>query len=89
MVGVAVRNLDLTWQAPIENIDGTPVTDLAGFRIYSASTSGYTLEADIESPAARSILLAKPPGSYEFVMTAYNAIGEESSYSRAVTKTSP
>jgi hypothetical protein len=89
MVGVAVRNVDLSWQAPVENVDGSVVTDLAGFRVYSDTATGFVLEADIDSSDARSVLLAKPPGVYEFVMTAYNTNGEESAYSGAVTKSSP
>jgi hypothetical protein len=89
MVGVAVRNLDLSWQAPVENVDGTAATDLAGFRVYSATTTGFVLEIDIASSDVRSVLLAKPPGTYDFVMTAYNVNNEESAYSRAVTKSSP
>ena len=89
MVGVAVRNVDLSWQAPVENVDGSAATDLAGFRVYSATASGFMLETEIESSEARSVLLAKPPGVYEFVMTAYNTSGEESAYSAAVIKSSP
>jgi hypothetical protein len=30
----------LTWDAPTTNADGTPLTDLAGYRIYYGTTSG-------------------------------------------------
>ena len=89
MVSVAVKNLSVTWQAPTENVDGTALTDLAGFRLYRTSGTDYILEAEIAEPAARSIALAKPSGVYEFVMTAYDGDGNESAYSNPVTKTSP
>ena len=89
MVSVGVRNLSISWQAPTENVDGSTLVDLAGFRLYSVSDSDYALEADIPSATANSITLAKPPGTYDFVMTAYDSEGDESAYSNAVTKLSP
>jgi len=89
MVSVAVRNLDISWQPPTENVDGTALTDLGGFRVYSVEGPEYLLEADIPSAAETSVALAKPSGEYDFVMTAYDELGNESGYSNLVRKTSP
>jgi plastocyanin len=89
MVSVAVRNLDISWQPPTENVDGTALTDLGGFRVYSVEGPEYLLEADIPSAAQTSVALAKPSGDYDFVMTAYDELGNESGYSNLVRKTSP
>ena len=89
MVSVAVENMHISWQPPLENVDGTALTDLAGFKIYSMDGATYVLEADIASPTDSSASLAKAPGEYILVMTAYNAEGSESAYSNAVSKISP
>jgi hypothetical protein len=89
MVSVAVRNLHITWQPPSENIDGTTLTDLAGFKIYTVESGSYIMEADIATPSGNSASLAKAPGEYMVVMTAYDMEGNESAYSNAVSKVSP
>ena len=89
IVSVAVRNVQISWQPPTENVDGSQVTDLNSFRIYTFSGTDYVLEAVVDSPIATSTLLAKPPGTYDLVMTAIDANGSESSYSNVVRKTSP
>ncbi len=34
--------LDLAWEAPTTNVDGTPLTDLAGYRVYWGPSAGNT-----------------------------------------------
>ena len=89
MVSVAVRNLHISWQPPSENIDGTTLTDLAGFKIYTVEGGSYIMEADIATPSGNSTSLAKAPGEYMVVMTAYDMEGNESGFSNAVAKVSP
>ena len=89
MVSVAVRNLHISWQPPSENIDGTALTDLAGFKIYTVEGGSYIMEADIATPSGNSTSLAKAPGEYMVVMTAYDIEGNESGFSNAVAKVSP
>ena len=79
----------LTWTAPTENTDGTPLTDLAGFKIkYGMSQGGpYDEEVDIPDPAATThVVTPLAAGSWFFVSTAYNAIGTESDFSNEVMK---
>jgi hypothetical protein len=78
----------LSWTAPTENTDGTPLTDLAGFKVYCSSVAGQFGDPTshlISDPLATSILLKDVPcvafGDNYFAMTAVNAGGLESEYS--------
>ena len=70
-------------------MDGTPLTDLAGYKVYLVDSGQYQLAEDIGSPTQTSTLLAMPSGEYEISMTAYDMQGNESSYSNVVRKVSP
>lgn len=79
----------LTWTAPTENEDGTPLTDLAGFKLYWGTTTGdYPNSVDIPNPATTTYLVENlTPGVWRFVATAYNEAGTESQYSNEAVKT--
>ncbi len=89
MISVAVNgSVSLSWQAPTQNVDGTALTDLAGFRIYYGQISGsYTDHVDVTSPTSTAQSLTLPSGTYYFAMTAVDGSGNESAYSNEVTKT--
>lgn len=55
-------SVTLNWQAPTENTDGTPLTDLAGFRIYAHGPGEVTFQqvADINSPGVTSFVVTAP-----------------------------
>ena len=78
----------LTWDAPTQNEDGTPLTDLAGFKIYQADAPGgpYTPVGDVPGTALTFTVESLPDGTYYFVATAYNEAGTESQYSGEVSK---
>jgi hypothetical protein len=79
----------LTWTAPTQNTDGTPLTDLAGFKIYYGINGGgpYDGVVDIPDPAATAhVIQPLGSGAWFFVSTAYNAIGTESDFSNEVMK---
>ena len=79
----------LTWTAPTSNTDGTPLTDLAGFKIYYDTTQGgpYANLIDIPDPNATSHVVSPlSSGNWFFVATAYNAIGTESDVSNEAMK---
>lgn len=53
--------ISLSWIAPTENTDGTPLTDLAGYKIYYGPASGqYDNEQDLNSPGLTSFALTVP-----------------------------
>lgn len=55
-------SVTLDWLAPTENTDGTPLTDLAGFRVYSRPTTQTELVmvADVASPSVTTFVVEAP-----------------------------
>jgi hypothetical protein len=88
MISVAVNDaVTLNWQAPTQNVDGSPLTDLAGYRIYYGLTSrGYTETVAISAAAGTHYELVLPSGQYYFAMTSLDAQGNESAYSNEVIR---
>jgi hypothetical protein len=86
---------ELTWVAPTQNTDGTPLTDLAGFKIYLGTTMGgpYPVSIDITDPAVTTFTVPNLTAgtTYFFVSTAYNSANpvQESDFSNEVSKLIP
>ncbi len=77
----------LSWTAPTTNEDGTPLTDLAGFKLYYSKTAGtYTAFMNLK-PDTTAYTISLPDGTWYFAVTAYNESKTESSYSNEVSKT--
>jgi hypothetical protein len=80
----------LTWIAPTTNVDGTPLTDLAGYKVYFGTTSGvYSSSLNV------GLNVGTPPsyivnnlgaGTYYFGVTAYDTAGLESGFSNEGSK---
>ncbi len=69
----------LTWTAPTTNEDGSPLTDLAGYRIYYGRTPPvYTNVIDTKSLATSYTFTGLSNGPWYFAVTAYNSAGIES-----------
>lgn len=70
----------VAWKPPTENEDGTPLTDLAGYRIYYGTSSGkYSEEVQINSPGLTSYVIENlAPGRYFLIMTSVNSRDMES-----------
>jgi hypothetical protein len=81
------RTVALAWEAPATNTDGTPLTDLAGYRIYYRTDSGrYGGPLEVGSANSCSLInLAQE--TYYFVVTAYNSVQAESGFSNEAAKT--
>ena len=81
----------LRWSAPTTRTDGTPLTNLAGYRIYYGNAPGrYPNGVSIPNPGLSSYVLANlASATYYFVITAYDAAGAESNYSAAASKIIP
>jgi hypothetical protein len=88
---IGMGSATLSWTAPTENEDGSPLTDLAGYKIYWATMSGpYPNSVTINNPRITTYVIENlAPGTYEFVSTAFNSAGVESTYSNTATKTIP
>lgn len=86
---VALGSATLSWTPPTQNEDGTPLTNLAGYRIYYGTESGnYTRTVSIPNPGISTYTIdGLTPNTYFFVSTAVNTVGVESNYSNETTKT--
>lgn len=88
MTTVQIRAATLSWDAPVENVDGSPLTDLGGFRVYYGSASrSYDQSIEVADPMATELVLILSPGTYYFAMTAYDVDDNESAFSNEVSKT--
>lgn len=79
----------LSWAAPTQRADGSPLTNLAGYRIRYGTTPGsYPNQLQIPNAGVTSCVIENlPAGTYHFVAIAYDASGLESAPSAAVSKT--
>ncbi|MBI5543305.1 MAG: fibronectin type III domain-containing protein [Deltaproteobacteria bacterium] len=92
VTGATFGSAQLSWDAPTTFVDGSPLTDLTGYRIYYGTSSGsYPTTVSVSNPAAVSYTIGDLPGgaTYYFVVTALSASGGESAPSIEASKTIP
>jgi hypothetical protein len=85
-------SVTLSWVAPEFNEDGSPLTNLAGYRIYYGETSGtYTDSVTILGKTSSTTVIGNLPNgsTIHFVVTAFNLHGTESVYSLEFPLTIP
>jgi hypothetical protein len=88
VVQVQAGAATVSWTAPTQNENGTPLTNLAGFRVYYG-TSGVSLSQKVEIPgtATTTIVIENlAVGTWYFGVTAYTATGAESAVSEIKSK---
>jgi hypothetical protein len=86
VVPLTSTSAGLQWNPPVTNTDGTPLTDLAGFKVYYGTVSGvYSLVVDVGNSTSTEISNLQAGGTYYFAVTAYNLAGNESGYSGEAT----
>ena len=80
---------ELTWTAPTQNEDGTPLTNLAGYKVRYGQTPGALTEVrDIANPATTSVTVeGLSTGTWHFTVASYTNAGVESAPTGAVSKT--
>ena len=85
----ALGSMTLSWTPPTENDDGSQLTDLAGYKLYYGTSPGnYTNQVRIDNPGISVYVIDNLlPDTYYVVATAFNATGDESSYSNMAVKT--
>jgi hypothetical protein len=78
----------LTWLPPTENTDGSPIEDLAGYRIrYGRHPAELTELQNIPNPGISGAVVENlSRGTWYFAVTAYNTAGIESEYSNLAEK---
>jgi hypothetical protein len=88
VVAQTLGSANLSWQAPTQNEDGTTLTDLAGFKVYyGPAVDNYPNVATINNPTVTTYLVENlSPGTWFFVVTAFDLSDNESEYSNPASK---
>ena len=88
VTSAALGSMTLSWTAPTLNTDGTPLMDLAGYKIYFGMSQGnYPNSIRIDNPSISTYLVENLlPDTYYVVATSFNALGIESTYSNVAVK---
>lgn len=92
------ESLMFKWESPTSRVDGSPLTNLAGYKLYwGTSSRNYTNSVTVTycracpSPAMEitewECLPFQPGTTYYFAVTAFDTEGNESGYSNEVVKT--
>jgi hypothetical protein len=73
----------LSWQAPVENTDGSTLSNLNAFRIYwGPAQDNYSSQLTVDNPGITShVFTDLEPGKYYFAASAVNTFGYESELS--------
>jgi hypothetical protein len=80
----------LSWDAPTTRADGSPLTDIAGFRLYYGPTSGtYAFMKTIGKQTTYALAGLEPGQTYYVAVGAYDSAGHESRPSEEVEITAP
>jgi len=89
-ITAATSNVTLMWDALTTNADGTPLTDLAGYKVY-LGTAPRTYTSSVDAGLATSMVLTNlaQGTTYYLAVTAYDTGKLESGYSNEVSKAFP
>jgi len=77
------KSISLAWDNPTTNIDGSSLTDLAGYKIHYGQAGDYTNVVDLGNATTYTINNLVP-GTWCFSISAYDLSGNESNYSNEV-----
>ncbi len=85
---VVTRSVTLSWQAPTQNEDGTPLTNLAGYEVHYGQTSGqYSQTLPLPDAGFTSVTVEDlTPATWYFAVKAVNSAGVVSSFSNEASK---
>lgn len=88
VVGTALGSATLSWEPPMQRTDGSPLTNLTGYKIYWGTVAGsYSNSVLISNPGVTSYVIDQlTPARWYFVATAVDAAGAESAFSNLASK---
>ena len=88
VVATATGVATVMWTPPTENTDGTPLTNLAGYKVYWGMEQGdYSNSVTLSNAGLASYVVDQlTPARWYFAMTALNSAGTESDYSQVASK---
>ena len=83
VTSTTLASVTLQWQPPTENTDGTPLTDLAGYRIYyGVDPANLSDLIELPNPGLTTYVVEQlAPNTWYFAMTSVNDRGQESDLS--------
>ena len=86
--GMSDGRVTLSWTPPTENTDGTPLTDLSGYKIYYGTSAAALTKSITVNTAGVSMHIVEDltPATWYFAITAVTASGEESNFSNVAYK---
>lgn len=86
---ISTGSVTLSWLPPTTNTNGTPLTNLAGYKIYyGTSASSLTQSMNITNPGIASFVISNlSPATWYFSLVSYNSAKVESPFSEVVSKT--
>lgn len=78
----------LRWIAPTQNTDGSPLTNLAGYRVYYGTSPTQLTQTIQLANAGLTTYVVRDlaPGTWYFAVTAYSSAGAESALSNIASK---
>jgi hypothetical protein len=78
----------VTWTPPTQNVDGSAVTNLAGYRIlYGTAAGKYTQTVEVKNAGLTSMMVENlTPATYYFGVKAFTTDGVESELSNSASK---
>jgi len=80
------NTVTLSWDAPVNNADGSTLRDLKGYKVhYGTSSRSYTDTIKVSNPGLTTYVVQNvPSGTYYFAVTAFNSAGQDSSPSAEI-----
>lgn len=86
---IVTNGVSVAWTPPTQNADGSTLTDLSGYKIHYGTASGnYTGSVSVNNAGlTRYEMDTLPKGTVFIAMTAVNAAGAESDFSKEVSVT--
>ncbi len=85
--GSAARTATVTWSPPVENTDGSPLTNLAGYVLFYGTGFPVPFRAIFVDASATELEIQNlSPGNWYFQMQAVNTEGMQSELSPMVVK---
>ncbi|NGX16853.1 putative Ig domain-containing protein [Wenzhouxiangella sp. XN24] len=87
--GAVTGNATLSWSAPTERADGSPIGELAGYEVlYGQQSRNYDIVIELDNPGVtRYMIEGLGPGTWFFAVKAVTKDGLESAPSQEVSKT--
>jgi len=84
--GTILKSVELAWDSPTTNTNGSTLSNLAGYKIYMGPTPGkLTLLSDVGISNNYTVTGLAPGSTFYFGITSYDSYGSESDMSNLIT----